>query len=468
MANLNDVLDILGPPSEGSNAPSKTHADDVIDMLNSSPSGSPTPSPAASGAATAPPGDDYAYNPSLLPVKRVAPGKGMFSIGSHSYDLVVPGIARGVAQIPKDFVDTAEGARAAWESGDINAMNSAALKALPYAVGAPPAVAAAKALPEAAGVIGKDIQAVGAMAPKEVPMTMDQATSASKDAYKRSEVGGVWIKPDAFKNFSDELRPTLRRDVGYHPTLQPNASAPLEEAEKMADSGQAQTLSELETLRRIAGSAAANSQNDNQYKAASILINKITGFMDTLGPGSLVHGNMDDAKVATDALNEARPLWNKRMKMSDIQDILDVSQNLDDPNKYIKQQFTRIVKDKDRFNTFTPDEQKLITQVQKTGKIEVLANWLAPTHGASGMWKPLIASGLGGTAGATIGQPVAGAALGATAGPVVGLVAKHASDAARMSTIGDLQNTISLGHTPLTALERYQAARARLRGGIQP
>lgn len=108
------------------------------------------------------------YDPALLPVKRVPEGKGMFSIGSHAYDLVVPGVLKDAWRV------ISEGGHAARGQRTMEEMQAIGPEAALLAVGAPGAGAVAKKAAEVVPEVAAKAAAEAAATAKGLPVKPGQ------------------------------------------------------------------------------------------------------------------------------------------------------------------------------------------------------------------------------------------------------------------------------------------------------
>lgn len=297
-------------------------------------------------------------------------------------------------------------------------------------------------LREAAGSAGTALREASplTMVAKEAPAPTRQAIkNQSTQAYKAATDAGIVVTPEAFQNFASDTTAALK-EKGLNDRLHPNVAAALDDIKAAAASGQPQTLQDIETLRRVSTSAVQGAVNNDQASKAGALVRSIDGFINNLEPDHLVAG---DAAAGVPALNDARALWTKNAKLGDIEDIADTASRQDDPNKYIKQQFTRITKDSDSFNRYTPDEQSLILDIAKTGKMEALGK-LAPSLDLAGIAK--------------IGAYVGGAAISPlTLGlPAIGFGAKALAQRGRQASLSALEDTIARGGPAQSFMDRFQ------------
>lgn len=417
----------------------------------------PAAAAAPVGAGGAGAGDDY--QPTLIPLKRVPEGTGI--MGS-SIGFTVPKIASAIAGIPKDILDTAEQSRASWESGDIDKMKKVAPGAALLAIGAPPAIEAAAPVVKGAATAVADATR---LAPKEVAPTLDQVYQGSKNAYAVVDNSGVRVSPEPFQHFADQLGGELK---GYNPKLPsraPETAKTLKELKNYANEEDAIKFSELADMKStITNSISAVGTNPNDKRLLGQIGDHLDEFMRSLKSEHLDVGEGADVTTAQSALDTAKDLWHKDKKMGVISQIMETAALQKYPDRYIQQQFTAITRKPKKMDAYTADEQKIIKDVANGGKLDTLAKWFAPSGDRVGFLKGALGSTIGAAAGtAALGLP---GAVGAVALPALGMGAKALSESARLKGVQALQDTIALGHRPLTVLDRWKAERATQRGGV--
>lgn len=208
--------------------------------------------------------------------------------------------------------------------------------------------------------------------PKPPAMTQPQIQAASRAAYKDAEAAGVVVKPDEFQKFADELPGKLE---GYRPRLAPLTAKMIEEIQADVAAGKPVTLDLLDELRQVAR-GASKTMDRNEIRLISSIVDQLDTFVDDLKPHQLLAG---DADAGAAALNKARSLYRTNMKLRNIDDIIEIGENLNDTN-WTRNQFRAIVRKPKVFNGYTPEEQELIKQLAKTGKLENLAR-MQPLRG---------------------------------------------------------------------------------------
>ena len=224
---------------------------------------------------------------------------------------------------------------------------------------------AARAVGDIAGAVVKKLSPP---VPGQAAPTLKEIKDQSQAAYKTSEQAGVVISPQSFTKFTSELPADLKA-LGYHPKVTPGTRNVIEALQDEAAQGPI-TLETLDKMRSIA-SGASVSRDANEARLAGIIVRRIDNYIDKLSAGDLLAGEAG-AKDAIDALQSARALWRIKAKLQNISDIVDTGEALNDPN-WVKNRFRMIVRKPAEFNKYTAEEQEIIKQVARTGRIETIA-----------------------------------------------------------------------------------------------
>lgn len=334
-----------------------------------------------------------------------------------------------------------------------------------HQAGAPQwAVDTAGSIADAAGTVFGGVPAVkaGQVVAREVaPMlnalsktpsrTSNQILDASKAAYKRAEMTGAVVKPESFREFVDSTEALLRRD-GYVPGLHKQVAPVLKELRTAARADTTKNFEDMEKLRRIANQAIMSSSDDANMAMAYKVRNSLDDFTGNVQPHQMQAGN---AKEAAAAWKEGRSLYRQYAQMSEIEDIMATVLRQEDPDKYLRQQFTRINKDGDQLKQYTDEQRELIKEIANRGKVESAVSYFSPGSGRN--LTQALKSMIGGAAGFAAAGPA-----GAAAVPLIAATAETVAKARRVGRVNDLTESISRGKTP-GYLDRVAANRATIR-----
>lgn len=276
---------------------------------------------------------------------------------------------------------------------------------------AQPAAAAAKTAERPSGLGG---------VPEGVP-SLEQIKTDAAAAYKRADEAGIVVQDNSLKGLKTRVT-TIAKKEGLDRDLHPDSAAVLK---KITQSKGNLTLSELETLRKVANDARGSMKPADQRIAGKI-VDEIDDYIDNLSDTDIVAGDATKAK----ALKEARSLYSRQKKAEEINDLVERAK-ISAPNfsgsgmeNALRTEFRNLAKNKNRMRRFTPEEQAAIKKVATGGPLENTMRFIgkfAPTGVVSGI--------LTGGAGAMIGGPL-GAAL-----PLAGLGGRAAATRMTMKNV---------------------------------
>jgi hypothetical protein len=265
---------------------------------------------------------------------------------------------------------------------------------------AAPAQEAAKAVERQPGLAG---------VPKAAP-SLEELSKAADEAYKRADEAGIVVKESSLKGLKTRIVSMTKKE-GIDSDLHPDATAALN---KIIKSKGDLTLSELETLRKVA-SDAKGSIKPADRRIADKITEQLDDYIDDLADGDVVAGDAVKAK----ALKEARGLYSRKKKAEEINKLVEDAKTSaanfsgSGLENALRTEFRKLAKNEKRMRRFTKEEQAAIKKVATGGSKMSAANItrfigkFAPTGVVSGV--------LSGGAGAIIGGPL-GAAL-----PLAGL-----------------------------------------------
>jgi hypothetical protein len=244
--------------------------------------------------------------------------------------------------------------------------------------------------------------------------SIDELKTQAAAAYKRADDAGVIVHENSLKGLKTRIVSVTKKE-GLDKDLHPDSSAVLNRVIKTK--GQL-TLSELETLRKVANDAKSSIKPADK-RLASKIVDEIDDYIDNLGAKDVVAG--DATKVG--ALKEARGLYSRAKKAETIENLVKRAE-LSAPNfsasgmeNALRTEFRNLAKNERKMRMFTAEERAAIQKVAKGGKTENalrMIGKLAPTG--------IVSGGLGTGIGFAIGGPA-----GAVAVPAVGASSRFAA-----------------------------------------
>lgn len=270
-----------------------------------------------------------------------------------------------------------------------------------------------------------------------IPTTQALKDQAST-AYKAAEQAGLVVKDTSFAQAVDDIAGAARK-AGIDRDIHPKATAVLNRL--MQEKGKAPTLEEMEILRRVSKSAAASVEPDER-RIAQIIIDKMDDYVGGLTQADVVAG---DARLATQALTDARGLWSRMRKGELIEDLVERAGTRASQfsgsgfENALRTEFRAVAMNPKKMRGFTDAEKAAIRKVAMGGPVENLLRMVgkfAPTG--------IVSSALSGGVGMVAGGPI-----GAVALPTVGMAARQ-------------------GASSLTARNATRAAELMRAGGARP
>jgi hypothetical protein len=216
----------------------------------------------------------------------------------------------------------------------------------------------------AAGNVGRAAVDLPRMA---TTTTTTEIRNQAQRAYRQSKSAGVSYDPAAVTQFGDDLAVTLRNE-GFDATLHPKANAALRRIQEAGQPTAPVTFEDLDILRRVARGARLSTDADER-RIGRMIIDKLDSFALRPPSGAVVSG---DERAAGTAIREARSLWSRMSKSSEIEDLVENAKlsaqgsggRLDEA---IRAQFASLARDihKGRNPGFTPEEVANIERIAK-------------------------------------------------------------------------------------------------------
>ncbi len=275
--------------------------------------------------------------------------------------------------------------------------------------------------PLSASYAGNVASKTGNAAARKILQSASPTTETLKDAsrsiYKQIDDLGARVDKRGMTDLSKTLESEMRSE-GFSPRIHPKIDAALSEFKSA--SNQAQALTEVEILRRVAG-GAARSLDPDEARLGTIMVKQVDDFMENLTQTNLV-GGQNPAKVG-ELYKDARQLWSRASKAEIIEHSMNRAQLMGSgAENGLRNEFRSLLKNKKYLKTFNPEERAAMKQVVDGGAVrntlKALGKFGISEDGAVRMLIP----GLGSAAGAAVGG-----FGGAAAVPIAGQAARMAS-----------------------------------------
>lgn len=246
---------------------------------------------------------------------------------------------------------------------------------------------------------------------KQAAPSVDTLKDTARGIYQSLDDSGVVIPSKSFDKLVTDITSTLRKE-GVDPDLTPKATAVLRRLG--TEIGQDKTLTEIDTLRKVAR-GAADSIEPSERRLGAIAIDKIDTFLDGLS-AEVVGG-----KQAGAAFKSARDLW-QRAKKTELLDaaVLDAESQASGFENGLRTQFRSLQRkiNKGTVKGFTGEEKAAIKKVVEGTKAGNIARALGKFGVLDGITSRSLTS-LGGIAvvGGATGSPIVAGAV-----PLIGQV----------------------------------------------
>lgn len=236
--------------------------------------------------------------------------------------------------------------------------------------------------------------------------------TAKNNAYAALDDFGVKVKSQTFDDFANRINARLTKE-GVDPTLTPKSTAALK---RIIDAkGSNKSLSELDTLRRIA-KGAANDIDKTDARLGNIIISELDSSIDKLS-------NQIGGKF-----KEARGLAQRAFKSQDITDMIEnASHTASGLENGLRIEARKILKNKKRRKGFTNEELSALRKIEQGTTTANIAKFLGKFGISEGQATSMLGASIGIGGGGAIGSAFGGtlgAGVGALAVPALGQIAK--------------------------------------------
>lgn len=249
---------------------------------------------------------------------------------------------------------------------------------------------------------------------KAAAPSIDELKTAAREVYKEIDNLGATVNSSRVTGLTRDLSTTIRSE-GFNKRIHPKVAAALDEFEKIT--GTNQPISNLDTLRKVARSAASSIEPD-EARLGSIMVGKVDDFLDNLDQSALVGGNADEVGRK---FKDARQLWQRARKGDDIEYAFERAKNQASGfENGLRVQFRSILNNKKKMRGYTQEEKAAIEQVVRGGGLENTAKAIGKFGFTEGQATSMLMSSLGVAGGAAVGG-----GAGAVAVPLVGKVSKN-------------------------------------------
>lgn len=176
--------------------------------------------------------------------------------------------------------------------------------------------------------------------------------NAARGVYNELDESGARVTPQAYNNLVDKIERSTKKQ-GLDARVTPRAAGAIEVLKEIKDTSP--TLSEIDTLRKVAGNVAKNI-DPTESSLGKQIIGEIDEFLDTL-PASSLAGRGIDAKSVAPKYRAARELWGRARRSELVTEAIDKgSRAASGVENGIRQEFNRIINSKKQSRFFPKEE----------------------------------------------------------------------------------------------------------------
>lgn len=248
---------------------------------------------------------------------------------------------------------------------------------------------------------------------REAAPTAPQLKDAARAIYSSLDDAGVSVAQPEIAKLASDIGRTVKRE-GFNARIHPKVAAALDEIS--ASSEKSMSLSEVDTMRRVAR-AAARSIDPDEARVGRIVVEKIDDFMDSLPDEAIVRGTAENVGPL---YKQARGIWQRAKKSELISDAVEKAKNQASGfENGLRVQFRSLLNNKKKMQGFTADEKAAIQKVIRGGGAENTLKFLGKFGFTEGQATSMLGSSIGVAGGAAIGG-----APGAVAVPMIGQMSK--------------------------------------------
>jgi hypothetical protein len=240
---------------------------------------------------------------------------------------------------------------------------------------------------------------------------IDQIKNASRAVYKELDDSGVRLLPKAYDGLNNRVQQAVKK-AGFDPDLTPKTAAVLNRI--ASEKGQVHTLTDIDTLRKVAQNAAS-ALEPADARLGAIMIDEIDTFLDVVKPEAFARGAVK-AKDVTPKFKVARELWGRARRSELINEAFEKAKNQATGfENGLVTQFRTILNNKKKSRLFKPKELDVMKEVVRGTTAANIAKAIGRFGFSEGHATNILGGSIGVAGGAALGGPV-----GAVAVPLIG------------------------------------------------
>jgi len=252
---------------------------------------------------------------------------------------------------------------------------------------------------------------------REAAPDAETIKDTARTIYDDLDNSGIRMKSKDFRGMVRRIKRETTRQ-GLDARVTPKAAGAVAALDDVV--GTSPTLTEIDTLRKVAQNVAKN--NDPTEASLGVqMINEIDGFLDQVSPNALTKGDIPASEVAG-KYKAARTLWGRARRAEVIQEAITRGQDVAaGAEAGIRNEFNRILRNK-KLSKFIPTEEKALMRDVIKGDFSQNMTRLVGKVGLSIDRSPNVFASI--IAGGGLGTAIGGS-TGAVIVPIVGTVSKQ-------------------------------------------
>lgn len=245
--------------------------------------------------------------------------------------------------------------------------------------------------------------------------SIEQIKDVSRAIYREIDDAGVTLQPKAYAGMVNKVKRDAAR-AGFDKDLTPKAAAVLNRFE--SELGRPHTMTEIDTLRKVAQNAAKAIEPADAAIGQSMVRN-IDDFLDSVGPTAFKRGAVPSSEVIP-KFKMARELWGRARRSEMINEAFEKARNQASGfENGLVVQFRSILNNKKKAKFFKPKELEVMKEVVRGTDPSNLAKLLGRFGFSEGKATNIVGGSIGAIGGGMIAGPT-----GAVAIPAVGQVSR--------------------------------------------
>jgi hypothetical protein len=194
---------------------------------------------------------------------------------------------------------------------------------------------------------------------RDATPTAEKLKTEARKIYDEIGSSGAVVNKSNLQSMANDIEAAVRSE-GFNGKMHPSVAVTLAELKSAAKKDQ--PLTQIDTLRKLAGDAAG-SLNKSEARLGKIVTNKIDGFLDDLDSSALIGGTIENVGSK---YKDARSLWQRAAKSEMISKaIIKADNQASGFENGLRAQFRSILNNEKKSKGLTPEEKAAMETVVK-------------------------------------------------------------------------------------------------------